>query len=258
MFYEKNIALNENPSETYSMEAKPVYDKIRLEIKNRSDNIPVSIDVSRTSLTMKTHLLMNDLQFSSINISELSLFRINSDVQFNKLIIPLRCSISFNFLNGNIAGSAESWPFTDIIQSIIVNRINFKAFGSIKMVESSLTSQIVYKFVAIKPIIDIFYIRPDLTIQDWQPVFLAFGIKDYNESNDGINYLLLGRAGGTTDIDVGIAVITLNITQFFPLLMSKEKPQRIISGSSDSSISTNSTEKISGGTFVSLTLKRSF
>jgi hypothetical protein len=168
------------------MDAKPVYDKIRIEIKNRSDNFPIA-DVSRTSLRMKTHLLMNDLQFSSINISDLSLFRINSDILLNKFIIPLRFSISYNLFKGNISGNAESWPFTDIIQSIIVNRINFKAFGSINIIESSFHSQLVNKFLVIKPLIDIFYIQPELTIQNWQPVFLAFGIKDYNERNDGIN-----------------------------------------------------------------------
>jgi hypothetical protein len=258
LFYEKNISLKENSSETYSVDAKPIYDNIRFEIKNRSDHFPISFDVSRTSLTMKTHLLMNDLQFSSINISELSLFRINSDIQFNEFIIPLRYSVSYNFFNGNISGNAETWPFADIIQSMIVNRINFKAFGSVKMIESSLTSKIIYKYLVIKPLIDLYYINPEFTIQNWQPVFLAFGIKDYNESNDGINYLFLGRAGGSADIDVGIAVITLNINQFFPLFIKKDIHQNVHSSSSVSSISTSSTEKISGGTFVSLSLTRSF
>lgn len=258
LFYEKNLSLKENSLETYSIDAKPVYDNIRFEIKNRSDHLPISFDISRTSLTMKTHLLMNDLQFSSINISELSLFRINTDIQFNELIIPLRCSVSYNFFNGNITGNAESWPFADIIQSIFVNRINLKAFGSVKMIESSFTSELVYKYLVIKPLIDLFYINPELTIKDWQPIFLVFGIKDYNESNDGINYLLLGNAGGSVDIDAGIAVITLNINQFFPLFIKRDKQQNVNSSSSVSSISTSSAEKISGGTFVSLSLKKSF
>jgi hypothetical protein len=259
LLYEKNIPLKDNSAETYFIEAKPIYDNIGIEIKNRSDHLPISLDISRTSLTMKTHLLMNDVQFSSINISELSLFRINSDVQFNEFIIPLRCAVSYNSFNGNISGNAESWPFADIIQSMFVNRINFKAFGSVKMIESSFTSQITYKYLVIKPLIDLFYINPEFTIQNWQPVFLVFGIKDYNESNDGINYLLLGNAGGSVDIDAGIAVVTLNINQFFPLYMKKDNHQNVNSGSSVSSISTSSTaENISGGTFVSLSLKKSF
>ena len=259
MFYEKNISFSkENSSEIYSMDTKPVYDNIRFEIKSRSDYFPVSIDISKASLTIKTHLLMDGLQFSSINLSALSLFKVNSDIQLNDFFIPLKCSLSYSDFNGNISGTAESWPFADIIQSMIVNRINFKVFGSVKMVESSFTSQLTFKYLVIKPLIDLFYINPEFTIQNWQPIFLVFGIKDYNESNDGINYLFLGRAGGEADIDIGIAVIALNINQFFPIFIKKDIQKNVNSNTSVSAISTSSAEKISGGTFISLSLKKSF
>jgi len=257
--YERNISIKDKSSEIYSMDAKPIYDNIKFEIKNRSDYLPVSFDISRTSLIMKSHLLMNDVQFSSINISDLSLLRINSDIQLNCFNIPLGLSISYNYLKGNVSGNIESWPFTDIIQSIVANRLNYQAYGSVNVMESSLSSKMIFKKFSIKPVIDIYYINPDLTLQDWQPVYLVFGIKDYNENTDCINYMLLGRAGTEAAVDIGIAVVSLNIYQFFPLLIRKDNPQNINSGNSVTIFaSSSSPTKISGGTFLTLTLTKSF
>ena len=256
--YEKNLSLKDKSSDTYSIDAKPDYYNIGFNIKNKSERLPVTLGISKTSLTMKTHLLMDELPFSSINISDLSLFRINSDIYFSDAFIPLNLSISYNYFQGHLSGDVQSWPFDDIIQSLFVNRLNFKAEGSVKLIEGSLASKFVYKNLVVKPLVNFYYISPDLSIQYWQPVYLVFGIKDYNESNDGINYMLLGRAGCSADIDVGIAVISLNINQFFPLVIKKDNQNNVISTSPSPSISSPSTDTISGGTFFTLAIKKAF
>ena len=257
LFYEKNIPSKKNSLDTYSIDADPVYENVRLEMKHSSNHIPISIDVSRVALRMKSHLLMNDMQFSSINISHLSFFRINSDIRLNDLNTPLNFSVSYNFIQGNISGNAETWPFADIIQSIFVNRINFNLNGTLKIIEGSFSSHIRSNFLVIKPSVDLFYLDPEYTVKSWQPVFLVFGIKNYFERNDGINYMILGRAGAEADINIGIAIITLKIKQFFPLFTKEDKHQNVISGSTMSS-PPSSPKKISGGTFISISLQKSF
>lgn len=257
--YERSLAGTDNSKGFYSVTSKPDYYDINLEIKDKNAPVPYLFSIGKTFFSMRSDLLINSVQFSTLKVTEFSDIRIGAGITPYIMKVPLNFSTKINFYTGSLTGNAQSWPFTNLIQTLVENRINFRLNGSINIFQASASSDLSTGNLTFRPEITGYYLIPNLKVQSWQPVYLAFGIKNYTETSEGIISAWISRIGITADYKFDIAELSIMLNQLIPIYFNRETTkQEPSSGAPIISTPSGPGKKSSGGTFISVAVKKTF
>ncbi|MDP2304237.1 MAG: hypothetical protein Q8N03_17645 [Ignavibacteria bacterium] len=159
--------------------------------------------------------------------------------------------VGFMNFRGKSTGEIQSWPFTDVITSAIANRIYFRANFNIQNYYLQFKKQFKISSFEITPEILFLHLVPKGEFENWQPLFLVFGVKDFKQSK--ISYKNAGFAHLTLQFYIEVEKYHLTISggQLIPIYQNK------IESSSIGGPITTSSEKVKsdGGRWIELSLK---
>lgn len=135
----------------------------------------------------------------------------------------LSLAASYYHANGDIIGSLESWPFASVVQSLFMNRVYIRASGALNAQRFETMYAIPGNKFQIIPRLSFIRIVPELTMETWQPIFMAIGVSKYLKSELAIREAgLLYLNIGTNFSRLGVQ-FTIEANQIIPLyLLSKQ------------------------------------
>lgn len=169
--------------------------------------------------------LFNDEQtFGYIKVPELKLNGVVIDGSTTfKENSKTGVSLFYLFAQGNGVGNVQSWPFLSIVQSVIVNRLNYRFSFSGKLAGAGINHLINWGDYSFNPSVYYFDIQPNFILQTWQPAYLAIGVKEFTS-----NELKISRAGVALitlrgSYKIGEFFIFADINQFIPVYTSKKE-----------------------------------
>lgn len=132
-----------------------------------------------------------------------------------------RIKFSYTELGGKVTGEVQSWPFTDIITSVVANRIYYRGVIGIKIVSLGFIKNFEVKDYEVAPSLNLFHLIPNGEIENWEPVFLVFGVKNFRSSR--IDYKYLGVLDFQLSLTKEFRDIQFQLTagQLIPIYQSK-------------------------------------
>ncbi len=137
------------------------------------------------------NMYQNQLSFSDIKIPGIYLNYLQLKSKYGQ---EENSILDFNFyfikLKTKAVGNLQSWPFTTFVQSIIMNRINFRLNSDVTAFQFEVGKMFKYESINVQPSISYIDIQPEFELESWQPAFLVLGVRDYS-----YNSLSLTRAG---------------------------------------------------------------
>jgi hypothetical protein len=144
--------------------------------------------------------------------------------QFN---LPITLEYAFDQLSSSGTGHFESWPFTSLVSSIITNRLLYQFNGFLKV--HSLRSTAKLEVLSMPTNFEISYHRilTDIVLENWQPEFLAFGMKNYASNPFSIKDIQLLKLGIETTILTRLAEITAQIEQYVPIAITYRRQESV-------------------------------
>ena len=145
--------------------------------------------------------------------------------------VPLTLEYAFDEISSSGSGHIESWPFTSLVSSIIANRLFYQFNGSLKV--HSLTSAARIEVMSMPTNLEISYQRvlADVVLENWEPEFLTFGMKNYSSNPFSIKDIQLLKLGIATTIPICGAEITAEIQQYIPIAISyRQEPVSVPPG----------------------------
>jgi hypothetical protein len=174
-----------------------------------------------------------------------------SAVQFD---LPITLEYAFDQVSSSGSGHFESWPFTSLVSSIITNRLLYQFNGSLKV--HTLRSTTKLNLLAMPTNLEVTYQRvlADIVLENWQPEFLAFGMKDYSSNPFSIKDIQLLKFGIETRILTGFAEITAHIEQYIPISITYRR-QESVSAPPGEPPTPTSTPQTDGGRRFGLRMK---
>ncbi|MBX2976561.1 MAG: hypothetical protein KF721_10530 [Ignavibacteriaceae bacterium] len=132
-----------------------------------------------------------------------------------------RIKISYTELGGKVTGEVQSWPFTDIVTSVVANRIYYRGAIGIKIVSLGFAKNFEVKDYEVTPRLNLFHLIPNGEIENWEPVFLVFGVKNFRSSQ--IDYKYFGVLDFQLSLTKEFRDIQFQLTagQLLPIYQSK-------------------------------------
>ncbi len=148
-------------------------------------------------------------------------------------------------------GEIQSWPFTDVITSSIANRIYYR--GSFNITNYYLQIRNKYKIssVEISPEILFLHLIPKGELENWQPLFLVFGVKNFQQSKIMFRSIGLIHLGLELKFEFNNYLLTLASGQIIPIYQNKIETLKIGQPSSTQSVK----HKTDGGRWYFLSIK---
>ncbi len=145
----------------------------------------------------------------------------------NQFNLPLTLEYAFDQISSSGTGHFESWPFTSLVSSIISNRLLYQFNGFLKV--HTLCSTAKLEVLSMPTNIEISYQRilADIVLENWEPEFLAFGMKKYASNPFSIKDIQLLKFGIETTILTRLAEITAHIEQYVPIAITYRRQESI-------------------------------
>jgi hypothetical protein len=184
----------------------------------KSDGFDYQADVQQISFHAEMDLNQPGLSFGYFDIDGIDYLRCEASIMHrceggNGLSIAAR----YYHANGNIVGSLESWPFATVVQSLFLNRVYVRASGDITAQEAAAAFSFRKGNVKIDPRCSFFRVVPELTVETWQPLFLAIGVSNYSKSQPAIKEAGLLFLSVTTTVDALGIEFGIDMHQIVPL-----------------------------------------
>lgn len=133
----------------------------------------------------------------------------------------LNFSAGYISLSGKLSGNLQTWPFTSLLINTFGNRINFRAEGNIRILQSSLGYKTTISSVTISPRLSYYDITPRGHLETWQPTFLVFGVRDYRKSIPAISRAGVGLAELHLNFQISVIRFDVSGGQYFPVYIQK-------------------------------------
>jgi len=149
-------------------------------------------------------------------------------------------------------GIIQSWPFTSLAASVIVNRFLFDLQGSLVQHHVSVRTSFRFNNMSVTPLISYHQIVPDYTLKHWQPQYFVFGIKNLTIDRSTIAETHLAKAEITVEYGVWNGKATLRLEQYAPLYI-RYNSSPSLSDDGTRQLYSEKKNKIDGGRYIGLT-----
>lgn len=193
--------------------------------------------------------------FGNINIHDVvvSTFSITGKYFFSEKEL---IRTNFLYLNGkaNLSGTIQTWPFTSLITSFIINRINYKSNASVSLYSLDFDYNKQFENFSILPGVTYYHVVPNFSLQSWQPAFLVFGVKNFTDNTTQIKSLDLLNLKISMKYTINIFLFEAEFNQFVPIHIERKTSEEI----PQPAPVTKTISKVDGGRFFSLKFSTQF
>lgn len=167
----------------YSLSDQSDINEWNARLKYENDRSQFNFDIQNVNMRSEIDLSQQNLSFGYINIKNIDFLKgeLSFSHRFGQGSI-LSVFARYYYANGNLVGSLESWPFASVIQSLFLNRLYFRASGNLNAQEIDASFLLPLKDFIVTPRLSFVRVVPELTVETWQPLFLAFGASNYSKS----------------------------------------------------------------------------
>ncbi|MBA4251327.1 MAG: hypothetical protein C0425_06880 [Chlorobiaceae bacterium] len=158
---------------------------------------------------------------SSISNTQILQLEIGIDLT-KRLSFLKKLQLGYLNLTSKVVGDMQSWPFTDVVTSIIANRLYYRGECNIDAFYSSLSTDFNLMNIRVSPELTFIHFEANGQIENWQPLFLVFGVKNFSSSP--IDILKLGAIHFSLQTKINFEEISLLISagQLLPIYKVKK------------------------------------
>lgn len=163
---------------------------------------------------------------------------------------------NFLYLNGkgNLSGTIQTWPFTSLITSAIVNRINYKSKAEVSLYAIEIDYDKPFANLLLQPGVRCYHIVPNFSLQSWQPAFLVFGVKNFTDNSTQIKSMDLLNLKLSAQYSISNFLFEAEFNQFIPFHIERKTGEEI----PQPTPVTKATAEVDGGRFFSLKISTQF
>jgi hypothetical protein len=257
--YEKYLSKkNKNENPTFEVEDQSTGSVTNFTLNNSTFKIPVEISFAHGQGESFLDFIYAWNSFSQSSMNNLL---------FNKVKIVSRetndykwfpsFSTSYDFYKGSVVGNIQSWPFTSVLTSLIANRLNYRLTGHVYLFTFETKKRFTFSNFSVQPELSIYQILPEFTLDNWQPSYLVFGVKDFTRNILPIRKAIIGKLSLIASYQFDSFSVSVECGQFIPLkTIKKELPS---SGSTPGIVITSAQpSKIDGGRWITIGLSAGF
>ena len=159
----------------------------------------------------------------------------------------------YRTFQGTLVGNLQSWPFFSILQSVIANRINFRMTGSVDYWHVGVENTWHFGSIAVRTSVTYYDVKPDISLQSWQPLFLVVGVSQFTENRLEVIHAGLGQLELAVRLNAGEFDAELRGMQIVPLFQDRRAAE-ILPGPSDGGVVRESSVSTDGGRLIQLTV----
>ncbi len=145
----------------------------------------------------------------------------------NQFNLPITLEYAFDQISSSGTGHFESWPFTSLVSSIITNRLLYQFNGFLKVHRLRSTAKLEVLSMPTNFEISYHRILADIVLENWEPEFLAFGMKNYASNPFSIKDIQLLKFGIETTILTRLVEITAQIEQYIPIAITYRRQESV-------------------------------
>lgn len=253
--YEKYLSKkNKNENPTFEVKDQSTGAITNFTLNNSTFKIPVEINFShgQGESFFDFNYAWNSFSQNTINNMLFNKVKIASQETNDYKWLP-SFSVSYDFYKGYAVGNIQSWPFTSVLTSLIANRLNYRLAGHIYLFTFETKKHFTCSNFSIQPEFSVYQILPELTLDNWQPSYLVFGVKDFTRNILPIRKAIIGKLAVTASYRFDSFNLSLECGQFIPLkTIKKELPSS--GGTSGIVVTQAKPSKIDGGRWVTIGL----
>ncbi|MCK9211348.1 MAG: hypothetical protein M0P61_10980 [Ignavibacteriaceae bacterium] len=257
--YEKYISSkNKNENPVFAVDDKSAGSLAKLIFTNSSFIIPVEINFFHGQGESFFDLFYSQNSFSQNSFTD-ALYngiKLKGSESIDYQWIP-SISIRYDFFKGSMVGNIQSWPFTSVLTSFIANRINYRLTGQVYLFSLEAEKRFTFSCFSIQPELSLHQILPEVTLDNWQPSYLVFGVKDFSRNILPVRKALIGKISFSASYQLKFCTFILQAGQFIPLqIIKKELPASAVSPVVI--ITQAGPSKIDGGRWISFSIRAGF
>ncbi|MCF8354790.1 MAG: hypothetical protein K9H48_10085 [Melioribacteraceae bacterium] len=210
-----------------------------------------SAEYYNLSGTSEITLLSNNASFSVTKLPDIYLNFASTNFTYRwRKNSTSNISLDYFYLRSKIIGSLQSFPFTSVLQSFILNRIYYRVFANLSIFNITASNEWKFDWLIIEPELSFMDISPDLIIESWQPAYLVFGVSDFYSNRLKIKRIGIGKLGLDLTFPVSDNKIEISLNQYFPVYVSYHPKEQIPPTTPDVQVE----PKTRGGFFMNCTL----
>jgi len=192
------------------------------------------------------------------SFGELSDLEISSQswrLSFTSLVwnTPTAFSYTYQRTTRSTAGNGQSWPFSDFVTSVVANRIVFESDGRYDIHTLSLAPEFEFHSAAVSLDASFLHIDTQASLTHWEPLFLVFGIQNYEADNLTLEWVQLARLGLSITFPIFAAHVRLHFEQYVPLQL-RYASQESVGGSAPAQPSGPHNYSTDGGRRLGVTI----
>lgn len=243
---------NENP--TFGVKDKSTGAVTNFTLNNSTLEIPIEVSFShgQGESFFDFNYAWNSFSQNTINNLLFNKVKIASQETNDYKWLP-SFSVSYDFYKGYAVGNIQSWPFTSVLTSLIANRLNYRLTGHIYLFSLETKKHFTFSNFSFQPEVSVYQILPELTLDNWQPSYLVFGVKDFTRNILPIRKTIIGKLAFTAFYRFESVNLFLECGQFIPLkTIKKELPSS--GGTPGIVLAQAKSSKIDGGRWMTVGL----
>ncbi len=239
---------NENP--TFEVKDQSTGALTKFTLNNSTFEIPIEINFSHGQGNCFVDFIYAWNSFGQSSMSNLLYNKINFVIQESNNFKWLPSfSVSYDFYRGYAVGNIQSWPFTSVLTSLIANRLNYRLAGHVYLFSIETKKHFALSNFSFKPEFSVYQILPELTLDNWQPSYLVFGVKDFTRNILPIRKAIIGKLAVAASYRFESFNLSLECGQFIPLkTIKKELPS--LGGTPGIVVTQANSSKIDGGRWI--------
>ncbi|MDP3150918.1 MAG: hypothetical protein Q8N83_17510 [Ignavibacteria bacterium] len=257
--YEKYLSLkNKNENPVFAVEDQTHGSLANFTAANSSTTVPFEINYSHGEGESFFDFIFSQNSFGSTSFTD-ALYNgvaIKSFEVKEYYWLP-EFSIAYDFVKGSLVGNIQSWPFTSVLTSLVANRINYRLAGHVYFFTFKTKKKLVFSNFSVEPGVSVYQILPELTLDNWQPSYLVFGVKDFTRNILPVRKAVIGKLAIAASYRLNSYALLIECGQFIPIkVIKKELPP---AGETPGIILAQpNPSKTDGGRWISLSLRKSF
>lgn len=247
---------NENP--LFEVQDQSSGSVTKLILSNSTLKIPIEISFAHGQGESFIDLIYTGNSFSQSSMNNMLFNKIRiANFGLNECQWLPSFSASYDFYKGFVVGNIQSWPFTSVLTSLVANRLNYRLAGHVYMFTFETKKHFVFSNFSVQPEFSVYQILPELTLDNWQPSYLVFGVKDFTRNIFPIRKAVIGKVSLFASYQFELFNLSLECGQFIPLkTIKKELPS---SGGTPGIVLTQAKPaKMDGGRWVTISLNAGF
>ena len=248
---------NKNVNPAFAVEDQTSGSYTNISVGNNFFSIPFKIDFSHGQGESFFDLLYSQNSFSQNSFTDALYNGVNikSSESLDYNWLPA-LSIGYHFVKGSMVGNIQSWPFGSFLTSLIINRINYRLAGQVFLFSFDAEKKFTFSDFSIQPEFSFYQILPEITLDNWQPSYLVFGVKDFARNILPIRKALVGKMSLSVSYNLEYCTLSFQATQFIPIqIIKKDLPTTVVSPIVSGESSKPS--EIDGGRWFSFSIRRS-